>query len=137
MAPGSLDAVRWVGLPSHSDARGTLTVVEGGIDVPFEIRRAYFLHHISSDRGGHAHRDTHQIVTAVSGHCDITLCDGRESRVFRLDNPTRALLLVPMLFIQLRSFSPGVVVAVLANTHYDKTRSIYSWEEYLKVIADE
>lgn len=64
---GKLDTVCWFPLPSHSDRRGILTVIESGVDLPFEIKRVYFLHHILKDRGGHAHRDTHQIITALSG----------------------------------------------------------------------
>jgi dTDP-4-dehydrorhamnose 3,5-epimerase-like enzyme len=133
--PGRLDLVRWIHLPSHRDQRGVLTAVEGGVDVPFEIRRAYFLHGITSDRGGHAHMNTYQIVVAVSGRCELVLSDSRESRVFALDDPTRGLFLVPMLFIQLRSFTTDAVVLVLASTRYDKAQSIRSWEDYLAVLA--
>ena len=62
-----LDAVRWVELPSNVDARGVLTSIEGGQDIPFEIKRIFYMHHIAADRGGHAHIDTEQIVTAAAG----------------------------------------------------------------------
>ncbi|MBL8150868.1 MAG: FdtA/QdtA family cupin domain-containing protein, partial [Blastocatellia bacterium] len=94
-----LDLVRWIALPSHKDERGVLTVVESGIDLPFEVKRVYFLHHIFQQRGGHAHRDTHQIVVATSGSCELLLSDGTQTQTFVLDDPTRALFLVPMLFI--------------------------------------
>ncbi len=133
--PGRLDAVRWIDLPSRRDARGVLTAVEGGQDIPFEIKRVYLLHDIGADRGGHAHRDTTQVVVAVAGCCEMLLCDGTETRRFVLDDPTRGLLLVPMLFISIRGFSAGVRVMVLANTHYVPSRSIRGWEDYLAAIA--
>ena len=134
-AAGSLDDARWIELPSHRDDRGVLTAIEGGIDVPFEIERVYFLHDLRGARGGHAHRDTRQIVVGLSGRSEIQLSDGRRTRRFVLDDPTRGLLVVPMLFIRLGSFSPDATVAVLASTHYDKRRSIWSWEEYLEAVG--
>jgi hypothetical protein len=132
---GRLDLVRWVDLPSHADDRGVLTAVESGIDIPFRIERVYFVHSARSGRGGHAHRETYQVVTAVAGACEMQLSDGVETRTFVLDNPARGLFLGPMLFIRLQAFAPGTVLAVMASTHYDKTRSIRSWEEYLEVIG--
>ncbi|WP_448203913.1 sugar 3,4-ketoisomerase [Azospirillum sp. sgz302134] len=132
--PGRLDLARLVDLPSHGDDRGVLTAVEGGRDIPFEIRRVYFLHHITADRGGHAHRDTHQIVTAVAGRFDLILSDGTNERSFTLDSPTRGLLFGPMLFIRMSNFTDDARAVVMASTHYDKHRSIRSWEEYLEAI---
>lgn len=131
---GDLNAVRWLAIPSHGDERGVLTAVEGDIDVPFAIARVYLLHHITADRGGHAHRDTHQLVIAAAGSCDLTLADGSEERTYRLDDPTRGLLFGPMLFIRMRNITPDARLLVLASTHYDKYRSIRSWEEYLEAI---
>ena len=132
---GRLDLVDWIPIPSHDDERGILTAIESGIDLPFEVRRVYYLHHIRGERGGHAHCDTHQVVIAASGSFEMVLSDGEESRSFLLSDPTRGLLLGPMLFIRMRNFSPGAVALVLASTHYDKSRSIRSWEDYLQVIG--
>lgn len=137
-APGRarLDAVRWVELPSHGDDRGVLTAIESGIDIPFEIRRVYLLHHLEGDRGGHAHRDTHQIVIAGAGHALLVLSDGTGTRSFHLDHPTRGVYLGPMLWIRVEDISPGAVVVVLASTHYDKKRSIRTWDDYLAAIGE-
>jgi len=131
---GRLDDVRWIEFPSHGDSRGVLTAIEGGIDIPFEIRRLYFVHDVITERGGHAHRDTHQVVTAVSGRCELRLSDGKEERLWVLDRPTRGVLINPMLFIRMVDFAPGTVVAAFASTHYDTKRSIRSWDEYLAAI---
>jgi len=133
-APGRLDQVHWIDLPSHADARGVLTAAEGGRDLPFEIRRVYFVHDIVQDRGGHAHRDTHQVVVAAHGRFTITLSDGTHERAFVLDDVRRGLYLGPMLFIRLSDFSPGTVMVSLASTHYDTARSIRSWADYLAAI---
>ena len=131
---GDLDAVRWIDVPSHADGRGVLTVVEAGVDVPFEIKRAYLVHDVASPRGGHAHRDTYQIVMAAHGSLRLTLSDGARRREFRLDHPARGVYLVPMLFIEVDDFSPGAVMLSLASTHYDSARSIRSWDAYLAAI---
>ena len=130
-----LDLVQWVNLNPHSDTRGSLTAIEGGQTIPFDIQRVYFLHGIEADRGGHAHRDTQQIIIAVAGTFELTLSDGTETRSYFFDGPSRGLYVVPMLFIRLGRFSPGAVVLVLASTHYDKLRSIWSWDAYLEAIS--
>lgn len=132
---GRLDLVRWLDLPSHGDSRGVLTAVEAGQDIPFEIRRIYMLHHIQAERGGHAHRDTQQLIIALSGSFKMVLSDGNESREFLLDDPTRGLLLGAMLFIRMADFTPDARAVVLASSHYDCSRSIRSWEAYLEAIA--
>ncbi|WP_437825913.1 sugar 3,4-ketoisomerase [Sorangium sp. So ce1153] len=127
-----LHNVRWIEFPSVVDERGALTFVEGAQDVPFEIKRAYYLYDVRLDRGGHAHRDTQQVIVALRGRFVLELSDGVESRRFALDSPTRGVHILPMLFIRLLDFAPDTVVLVLASTHYDKSRSIRSWEDYLQ-----
>jgi dTDP-4-dehydrorhamnose 3,5-epimerase-like enzyme len=128
---GRLDLVRWIDLPSHADERGILTAIESAVDIPFEIRRVYFVHDVITARGGHAHRETHQVVVAVSGRCELRLSDGRDEQTYPLEGPTRGVLIGPMLFIRMENFSPGTVVVSLASTHYDSSRSIRLWDEYL------
>ena len=132
---GALDEARWIDLPSRADSRGVLTAIEGGRDIPFEIRRVYLLHGIVQDRGGHAHRDTYQVVTAAAGTFEMVLSDGQQTRTYRLDTPTRGLLIVPMLFIRMQRFSADARVMVMASTHYDPARSIRSWDDYLAAVA--
>jgi hypothetical protein len=93
------------------------------------------VHDIERERGGHAHRDTTQVVTAIAGKFEMILTDGFETRSFILDDITRGLLIQPMLFIRMQAFSPNARVMVMASTHYDSTRSIRSWEGFLDAIA--
>jgi WxcM-like protein len=129
-----LDIVRWIDFRSVVDERGALTFIEGMKDIPFEIKRAYYLYDVRQDRGGHAHRDTQQVIVPLAGRFVLELSDGVESRRFALDSPTRGVHIVPMLFIRLLDFAPGTVVLVLASTLYDKSRSIRSWEEYVQEV---
>jgi hypothetical protein len=129
-----LDAVRWVELPSNVDTRGVLTSIESGQDIPFEIKRIFYMHHIATDRGGHAHTDAEQVVIAAAGCFKMDLSDGVNTRTYVLDDPTRGVYTPPMVFIRLYDFSPGAVCLVLASTHYDIAKSIRSWEAYLEAI---
>jgi hypothetical protein len=131
---GDLSAVRWIELPSSIDARGILTSIEGGIDIPFEIKRVFYMHHINTDRGDHAHRDTEQVVIAAAGSFKMDLSDGTDTRTYSLDDPMRGVYTPPMVFIKLRDFSHDAVCMVLASTHYDIAKSIRTWEEYLEAI---
>jgi len=135
LAAGDLNAVRWVELPSHVDDRGALTVAEGDRDIPFEIKRVYFVHDVRAERGGHAHRDTHQVVIAVSGRCEIILSDGQREDRYVLDDLRRGLYLGPMLYIRTGEFTAGAVLLSLASTHYDTARSIRSWPEFLDALG--
>jgi hypothetical protein len=130
-----LDAVRWVDLPSNVDERGILTSVESGQDIPFKVNRIFYMHHIITARGGHAHSDTEQVVIAAAGGFKMDLSDGTLIQTYTLDDPTRGVYTPPMVFIELYDFSPEAVCLVLASTHYDITKSIRSWEDYLKAIG--
>jgi hypothetical protein len=129
-----LDLVRWVELDPHRDPGGTLTAIEGGNAIPFEIRRVYFMQHLSAERGGHAHRETEQLLVCLSGACEVRLSDGRQERVYECRDPSRGLYIAPMLFIRVLRFAPDTIILVLASTHYDRSRSIRSWEEYLDAV---
>jgi len=131
---GLLSDVRWIELPSNMDSRGILTSIESGIDIPFTIQRVFYMHHIVADRGGHAHRDTDQVVIAIAGRFIMELTDGTSHLRFELDDPMRGIYIPRMIFIRMHDFSPGAVCCVLASTHYDITKSIRSWEEYLKAL---
>ena len=125
-----MSLVCWVELPSVVDPSGILTSIEGGIDIPFEIKRVFYMHQITLERGGHAHRDTHQLVTAVSGSFLMELTDGRNTCEFHMDDPSKGVYLPPMIYINMREYSPDAVGLVLASTHYDRSKSIRTWGEY-------
>ena len=130
----ALEKVAVVSLPSVEDPRGVLTAVEGLRDIPFEIKRIFYMHHIQSDRGGHAHRDTDQIVIAVAGSFVLELFDGKHYKQFDMDDPTKGVYIPRMIFINMFKFMPGSVCLVLANSYYDMRRSFRTKEAYLDFI---
>ena len=131
---GSPSGVRLIDFPTFADSRGKLSTLEEGGAIPFGIRRVFFMHHMTADRGGHAHRDTQQVVLAAHGAFRITVADGLSRAVFVLDAPERGVYLPPMTFITLEDFSPGAVCLVLADTLYDMSRSIRSYSDFLREV---
>jgi hypothetical protein len=129
-----LERVKIISLPSVSDSRGVLTAIEGTRDIPFEIKRVFYMHHIVQDRGGHAHRDTDQVVVAAAGSFALEVFDGIDTRCFDMNDPTRGLYIPRMIFISMTRFIPGSVCLVIANSYYDMSRSFRSREDYLKFI---
>lgn len=127
---------KWITLRQRSDARGALVVIEGARDVPFEIKRVYTLHSLEpgSVRGGHAHKTLVQVIVCLSGSCLVDLDDGKAALTVVLDNPSQGLVLEPMAWHEMRSFSAGCVLMVLAADHYDETDYIRNRAEFLKLI---
>ena len=124
---------RIVDIRKYSDNRGYLSVIEGGEDIPFEIKRIYYLYMVpEAARGAHAHKELQQLLVATSGSVDITLDDGHEKKTFHLDRPWKGLLVVPGLWRDLDNFSGGTVLMCLASEKYDEGDYIREYDEFLE-----
>ena len=117
----------------HSDRKGNLTVVGNGIDVPFDVKRVYYLYDMpgGESRGGHAHKALFQLILAVSGSFSVTLDDGTDKKTFVLNRPYQGLLVVPGIWRTLDDFSSGAVCLVLASEKYDEADYLRDYEEFL------
>jgi len=117
-----LDLCKIIELPKISDCRGNLTFIEGGRQVPFPIQRVYYLYDVpgGSERGGHAHKNLHQLIIAVAGSFDAVLDDGENKKRFHLNRPYNGLYVCPMIWRELDNFSSGSVCMVLASNRYDE-----------------
>jgi dTDP-4-dehydrorhamnose 3,5-epimerase-like enzyme len=129
-----LDQAKLISLPSVVDSRGVLTAIEGTKDIPFEIKRVFYMHHIIQDRGGHAHRDTDQVVIAASGSFTVELFDGKDYKLFDLNDPTQGLYIPRMIYITMTNFRSQTVCLVIANSFYDMSRSFRSKDDYLNSL---
>lgn len=116
--------------------RGNLTVVEQNIDVPFEIKRAYWTYDVPSgeSRGGHAHKQLQQLLVAMSGSFDVTLDNGQKRETVHLNHPYQGLLIPSMTWRTLEDFSSGAVCMVLASELYDEDDYIRDYEQFLKAV---
>lgn len=122
-----------IDIRKFSDNRGYLSVIEGGIDIPFEIKRIYYLYMVpEAARGAHAHKELQQLMVATSGSVSVTLDDGRDKKTFVLDKPWKGLIVVPGLWRDLDNFAGGTVCMVLASEKYESEDYIRDYNEFLK-----
>jgi dTDP-4-dehydrorhamnose 3,5-epimerase-like enzyme len=125
-----------VDLPKITDPRGNLTFIEGGRHVPFQIQRVYYLYDTpgGAERGGHAHKNLHQLIIAMSGSFDVVLNDGREKKRFHLNRSYYGLYVCPMIWRELDNFSSGSVCMVLASNFYDESDYYRDFQKFLKAL---
>ena len=121
-------------LQTHGDDRGSLIALEEGVNIPFAIKRVYYLFNTSKDvrRGFHAHKDLNQVVIAVRGSCRFLLDDGKERISLLLDDPTQGLLIESCIWREMYDFSEDCVLMVLANHLYDESDYIRNYDVFLK-----
>src|SRR4051794_11035449 len=117
-------------LQVKGDDRGSLVALEAHTGVPFDIARVYYIFGTRPDvsRGFHAHRQLRQWAICVSGACTILLDDGRSRRDVRLDRPTVALEIGPLVWHVMSDFSPECVLLLLADAVYDEADYIRSYD---------
>ena len=127
---------RIVDLPKITDPRGNLTFIEGNRHVPFDIRRVYYLYDVpgGAERGGHAHKDLHQLIIAMSGSFDVVLDDGKNKQRIHLNRSYNGLYVCPMIWRELDNFSSGSVCMVLASNHYDESDYYRDYNEFITAV---
>ena len=123
-------------LPRITDPRGNLTVAEANKNIPFDIKRVYWLYDVPGGecRGGHAHKQIKEILIAVSGSFHVTLDNGKEKQTFLLNHPYQGLLIDTKTWRTLDDFSSGAVCVVLASDFYDENDYIYDYHDFLQYI---
>ena len=125
-------------LPKIADPRGNLTFIEGDRHVPFDIRRVYYLYDVpgGAERGGHAHKELHQLIIAMSGSFDVILDDGAERKRFHLNRSYSGLYVCPMIWRALDNFSSGSVCMVLASNRYAEDDYYRNYEEFINARSN-
>ena len=120
-------------LAKNHHQKGNISVVENNVEVPFSIKRIYYLYDIpgGEDRGAHAHKELKQLIIAASGSFDIILDDGKVKRRIALNRPYIGLLLVPGIWRELINFSSGAICMVLASEVYDEMDYIRDYNDFL------
>jgi dTDP-4-dehydrorhamnose 3,5-epimerase-like enzyme len=128
--------IKLVQLQRHGDERGSLVALEDQRNVPFVIRRVYYLFDTKAGvrRGFHAHRELNQLAIIVRGSCRFHLDDGRETVELLLDNPAQGLVLPPLLWHEMYDFSEDCVLMVLADGHYDESDYIRNRDEFVELV---
>lgn len=129
---------RIITLHTISDPRGDLTVAEENKELPFDLKRAYWIYDVPQGgcRGGHAHKRLRQVLVAVHGSFTVNLDNGKEKKKYLLNNPGEGLLVDTEIWRTLDDFSSGAVCMVLASELYDPEDYLYDYDEFLKYIQE-
>lgn len=124
-------------LLKNEHENGSLSVVENNGEIPFDIKRVYYLYDIPGDaeRGGHAHCENRSLIIAVSGCFTVTLNDGRSKRSFQLNRPYKALYVPAGLWREINDFSSGSVCLVLTSMPYSEDDYVRDYDEFKRLTA--
>lgn len=122
----------WIELQIHGDDRGSLVAVETGKQLPFPIRRVYYIFGTKPGvvRGLHAHRKLHQLCIAVSGSCKIVLDNAYDRTEVLLNDPHMGLAIGPSIWREIKDMSPDCVLLVLADQEYEEADYIRDYQEF-------
>lgn len=128
----TIDDCRLITLSRRRRLRGSTSIVTPQSDVPFDIRRVYYLYDVpgGARRGGHAHRRLEEVLVAVAGSFDVVLNDGRRVGVTRLDRAYSGVHLATGIWRELRNFSSGAICLVLASAPYDEADYIREYDDF-------
>lgn len=121
----------------HGDERGQLVALEEHADIPFRVRRVYYLYDTLPEvrRGYHAHRELEQILVCIHGSCTVLLDNGREKKEVPLERPYEGLYVGPGMWREMHDFSPDAVLLVLASAPYDESDYIRDYGEFLESVG--
>ncbi|MGN1313964.1 MAG: sugar 3,4-ketoisomerase [Lachnospiraceae bacterium] len=130
-----MQVVKYVFQP-HGDERGQLVALEEYKDIPFEVKRIYYMYDTVEGvtRGCHAHKSLEQILICIHGSCKIRLDDGEETKIVPLEKPYEGLYLSNAVWREMFDFSPDAVLMVLASELYDEEDYIRDYQEFLEYV---
>jgi hypothetical protein len=120
-------------LPKIHNRSGNITIVENSSTVPFDVKRIYYLYDIpgGETRGGHGHKELHQLIIAASGSFELILDDGKYKKVVTLNRPDYGLLITPGIWRDIINFSSGSILLVLASMEYKESDYLRDYDEFL------
>ena len=136
----NLKNVRMIEFLQKGDERGHLVIVEGAQDIPFDIKRAFYIYGSDSSviRGRHANRESEFVLINVAGKSKVKVKDGKGNEtVYCLDRPHTGIYLPMMVWKEMYDFSPDSVLLVLASTHYDADEYIRNYDDFVKEVLKE
>ena len=124
----------------HGDERGHLVIVEGEVDIPFDIKRIFYIYGSDLEviRGRHANRKSEFVLINVSGQSKVKVKDGKGNEaVFSLNRPHTGIYLPKMVWKDMYDFSPDSVLLCLASEHYDSEEYIRDYDEFVRIVNEE
>lgn len=127
---------RIINLPKIEDRRGNLSVIEKN-NIPFSIKRVYYLYDVPSgaERGGHAHKEQEEFIVSLSGSFDVILNNGETEEKYTLNKPNEGLYVAQKTWRELRNFSSGAVCLVVSSGEFDEDDYIRDFDDFKIFLA--
>jgi len=129
-----LERAKLIYIPSHEDTRGMLSAVEQNKDIPFDIKRIFYIYRIKGNRGKHALKDTDELLIPIAGSFTVRLNDRDHTKDFYLNDPSQGLLVPRLIFLELFGFSEDAVCLVLASEPHNLDQYLHTHEEYISYL---
>ncbi len=131
-----IDRHKMIEFKQNGDDRGKLVVVEGMNDIPFDIKRIFYIYGSDTTvvRGQHANRRSEFVLINVCGSSKVRVTDGRKDEIFMLDKPHTGIYIPKMLWKDMYDFSEDSILLVLASEAYDSSEYIRDFNEYIKEV---
>lgn len=132
-----MDKPEIIELPKHLDARGNLSVIEELKEIPFKIKRTYWIYDVPGGevRGGHAYKENQEFIVALSGSFDVVLDDGNERKTFHLNRSYYGLYVPNGVWREMENFSTNSLALVLSSTKFDESDYIRDYNNFLKCFG--
>ena len=131
--------IKLIQLQSHGDDRGSLVSLEEQKNIPFPIKRVYYMFDTKDKvrRGFHAHKQLKQLAIVLKGSCRFLLDDGKEKIEMLLDNPAQGLYIESFIWREMFDFSDDCVLMVLADAFYDESDYVRDYEEFTNMVKND
>lgn len=136
----NMNKVRMLEFPQHGDERGHLVVVEGGKDIPFEVKRIFYMYGSDAEvvRGQHANRTSEFVLINVAGKSKVRVKDGEGNEaIYCLNRPHTGIYLPNMVWKDMYDFTPDSVLLVLSSEHYDANEYIRNYQDFVDEVTRE
>lgn len=131
-----MSIIEWIELPNLGDDRGSLMVLESNKNVPFKVKRIYYILDAKPNipRGFHAHKELMQLAFCIKGSCNMIMDNGIEKQQVRIDKSNIGLMIPPMVWHEMHDFSEDCVMLVLASAQYDEADYIRNYDEFMNEV---
>ena len=132
----NINECKIINLLKIENRAGNISPIHGMLDIPFNIKRIFYLYDIpgGKDRGAHAHKKCHQFLIAGSGSFDVFLDDGKEKKTIKLNRPNYGLYIPPMIWAAEKNFSSGSICLVLTSEKFNEDDYLRNYNQYLSYI---
>jgi dTDP-4-dehydrorhamnose 3,5-epimerase-like enzyme len=133
-----LNGAKIIDLPKNLDRRGNLSVIEEIKNIPFKIKRTYWIYDVPGGevRGGHAYKRNQEFIVALSGSFDVILDNGEELKTYSLNRSYYGLYVPKGVWRQMLNFSTNSLALILASIKFDVSDYIYDYEQFKKAVNE-